>query len=84
MVDAESGEPAAVALSHHVIVAGYGEAAAAARAGAARFGGAVRHHDAQSGRRAREAEAEQLLVLRGDSGRQHTLNRAGIERAASS
>ena len=75
-----SGEPAAVALSDHVIVAGYGVAARhlvrVLRGSAIPF---VITTLSPGG--AREAEAEQLLVLRGDAGRQLTLIRAGIERA---
>ena len=67
-------------LQHHVIVAGYGEAA--------RQLVRVLHGSrvpfiitTLSPGGANEAEAQGLPVLRGDSGRQHTLELAGIERA---
>ena len=67
-------------LQHHVIVAGYGEAA--------RQLTRVLHGSrvpfvitTLSPGGANEAEAQGLPVLRGDSGRQHTLALAGIERA---
>ena len=69
-----------VHLQHHVIVAGYGEAA--------RQLVRVLHGSrvpfiitTLSPGGANEAEAQGLPVLRGDSGRQHTLELAGIERA---
>ena len=68
-------------LQHHVIVAGYGEAA--------RQLVRVLHGSrvpfvitTLSPGGANEAEAPGLPVLRGDSGRQHTLLAAGIERAS--
>jgi CPA2 family monovalent cation:H+ antiporter-2 len=67
-------------LQHHVIVAGYGEAA--------RQLVRVLHGShvpfvitTLSPGGANEAEAQGLPVLRGDSGRRHTLEMAGIERA---
>jgi CPA2 family monovalent cation:H+ antiporter-2 len=67
-------------LQHHVIVAGYGEAA--------RQLVRVLHGSrvpviitTLSPGGANEAEAQGLPVLRGDSGRRHTLELAGIERA---
>jgi CPA2 family monovalent cation:H+ antiporter-2 len=67
-------------LQHHVIVAGYGEAA--------RQLVRVLHGSrvpfiitTLSPGGANEAEAQGLPVLRGDSGRQHTLELAGIDRA---
>jgi CPA2 family monovalent cation:H+ antiporter-2 len=67
-------------LQHHVIVAGYGEAA--------RQLVRVLHGSrvpfiitTLSPGGANEAEAQGLPVLRGDSARQHTLELAGIERA---
>ena len=80
VVDADSGEPVSVALSDHVIVAGYG-VAARHLVRVLRGSGIPFVITTLNPGGAREAEAEQLLVLRGDAGRQLTLTRAGIERA---
>ncbi len=80
VMDADSGEPVSVALSDHVIVAGYG-GAARHLVRVLRGSGIPFVITTLNPGGAREAEAEQLLVLRGDAGRQLTLTRAGIERA---
>ena len=80
VMEADSGEPVAVALSDHVIVAGYG-VAARHLVRVLRGAGIPFVITTLSPGGAREAEEEQLLVLRGDAGRQLTLVRAGIERA---